>query len=52
MPQFTVTKVEDDEDGEVGEGGDKRVAMGQIWKPSDTAVSGERLKLEVFPTPR
>uniref|UniRef100_A0ACB8EVC6 Uncharacterized protein n=1 Tax=Sphaerodactylus townsendi TaxID=933632 RepID=A0ACB8EVC6_9SAUR len=39
MPQFTVTKVEDDEEGEVGEGERRRTSAGQIWKPNDNTVS-------------
>ncbi|KAJ6651796.1 hypothetical protein lerEdw1_016473 [Lerista edwardsae] len=39
MPQFIVTKVEDDEEGEVEENGQKRCSTGQIWNPCETTVS-------------
>lgn len=50
MPQFIVTKV-DDEEGEVEENGQKRGSTGQIWNPCEITVSGEQVRgrTEGFP---
>lgn len=49
MPQFTVTKVEDeDEEGKPEEDGQARSSSGQIWDPNEIARQGKQVKLDSF----